>query len=221
MFGQSPHDFDESAFAMNQPLATVLAFAPKTPAGRQRAIAAIGGVAALALVLVGVTSGAPHGTGSGGNQQALAPSSERGGPKLPGVDAPPLSAGVRTGIPGHLAAADRLTRGASGHAGGATGNDVHGSFSVFNGAATGNTSRSGASSSPSGGTSVAPSLPSAPTTSASNAVTQLTSSTGDPLSTIAQQKNAISPGIVPSNSVVSNVGTTVSGLTGTLAAPNA
>ena len=59
-----------------RPEATVLAFTPAGPLTRHRVVAAISGVAAAALVVVGVTSGTlhPHGhpAGSGPGQQALA-----------------------------------------------------------------------------------------------------------------------------------------------------
>jgi hypothetical protein len=200
----------------HKPLTTVLAFAPRTAAGRQRAIAAIGGLAAVALVVVGVTSGSPQGPGSGQRSEALgAGAGHHGNPSLPPADAPPSRGGVTTGAPGLLAAdRARSAGGATNAAGG-----VHGSFSIFNGAATGDAS-SGASGLPSGGTSVAPSLPSAPSTSAPNPLTQLTSNVGGTLSTTTQQISAVLPAAAPITGVVNNVAGAVSGLTGTLATPN-
>jgi hypothetical protein len=209
---------EESRLDMtHKPLTTVLAFAPRTPAGRQRAIAAVGGLAAAALVVVGVTSGGPQGPGSGQGSEALARAGHHGNPSLPPADGPPSRGGVKTGSPG-LLAADERTRNAADATNSAAG--VHGSFSVFNGAATGGASSSGASGLPSGGTSVAPSLPSTPLTSASNPVTQLTGNVGGTLSTTAQQISAVLPAASPITGVVNNVAGTVSGLTGTLTTPN-
>ena len=118
----------------NKPFATVLAFAPRTPAGRQRAIAAVGGLAAAVLVVVGVTSGG-QAPGSGHRSEALAGAAQRGNPTLPPADSPPSGVGVKTGVPGLLAAdRGRSARGATSAANAVPG--VHGSFSVFNGAAT-------------------------------------------------------------------------------------
>ncbi len=89
-FGQLPEEREDFPLDMNKPIATVLAFTPQTPAGRQRALAAIGGIAAAALVVVGVTSGTTHGPGAGENQQALA---RNGGAHLPPLDAPPCRSG--------------------------------------------------------------------------------------------------------------------------------
>jgi len=215
LFHQFHGDPDESRRDMNEPLATVLAFAPRTPAGRQRVIAAIGGVAAAVLVVVGVTSG-PHGSGPGHRSEALARAAHRGNPMLPPADAPPSGIGVTTGVPGLLAAYDAH----HGGTGGSSASAVRGSFSIFNGAATGATSSSGAAGLPSGGTSVAPSLPSPSSTIATNPMTQLTSNVGGTLSTTAQQISEVLPAAMPINEVVNNVASTVGGLTGTLAAPN-
>lgn len=200
----------------NKPLATVLAFAPRTPAGRQRAIAAVGGLAAAALVVVGVTSGG-QAPGSGHRSEALAGASHHGNPLLPPADAPPSGVGVKTGVPG-LLAADHAGRSAAGATNAAA--TVHGSFSVFNGAETDDAPSSGASGLPSGGTSVAPSLPSTASSSAPNPVTQLTSNVGATVSTTTQQISAIVPAATPITGVVNNVASTVSGLTGTVASPN-
>jgi hypothetical protein len=195
----------------NKPLATVLAFAPRTPAGRQRAIAALGGLAAVVLVVVGVTSGV-QAPGSGHRSEALGRAGRHGKPTLPPADAPPSGLGVTTGVPGLLAAdRARSTAGATNAA-----SNVRGSFSVFNGAATDDTSSSGASGLPSGGTSVAPSLPSTPSTSALDPVTQLTSNVGAALSTTTQQIAEVLPTSAPITEVVNNVAGAVSGLTGTL-----
>src|SRR5580698_3096570 len=131
-FGQLPRDPEKSPLDMNSPIATVLAFAPQTPAAKQRAIAAIGGIAAAALVVVGVTSGAPHGPGSGQSQQALA-QARKGGPHLPPLDGPPSRRGASTGVAARQAA-DRVH---GGSAGASTGAGVHGSFSIFVDAAAG------------------------------------------------------------------------------------
>ena len=95
-FGQPHEDHrsdegpEESRLDMtHKPLATVLAFAPGTPAGRQRAIAAMGGVAATVLVVVGLTSGVPQGPGSGQRSDALARAGHHGNPLLPPADTPP------------------------------------------------------------------------------------------------------------------------------------
>ena len=139
---------------MNSPIATVLAFAPQTPAARQRAIAAIGGVAAAVLVVVGVTSGAPHGAGSGQSQQALA-QDRKGGPRLPPLDGPPSRRGAASsGLTARQAAntVRRTTAGASGA-------NVLGSFSIFNGVAAGGSSSPGASASSGGGSAAGGSSP--------------------------------------------------------------
>jgi hypothetical protein len=218
---RSHEDPEESRSDMtNKPLASVLAFAPRTPAGRQRAIAAVGGLAAAVLVVVGVTSGG-QAPGSGHGAEALSRAGQHGNPLLPPADGPPSGVGVKTGIPGLLAADHgRSATGATSSARNAA-TQVHGSFSVFNGAATDGASSSGASGLPSGGTSVAPSLPSTPATSAANPVTQLTGNVGTEVSTTTQQISAVVPAATPITGVVNNVAGTVSGLTGTLAAPNA
>jgi hypothetical protein len=212
---------------MNKPIATVLAFTPQTPAGRQRALAALGGLAAAALVVVGVTSGITHGTGAGQNQQALA---RNGGAHLPPLDAPPAGRGASSGVAGLLAA----ERGRDDHgarAGAATLNatpGVHGSFSVFGGAAggsspSGGSARSSGGASGSGTTSVTTPLPAASNTVATvlDPVSQLASNATATVSTTTQQINAIVPSATPITGMVNDVGTTVSGLTGTLAGPNA
>jgi hypothetical protein len=217
IFGQRQQQPEIRPVDMNRPVATVLAFAPQTPAARQRAIAAIGGIAAVALVAVGVTSGLPHVPGSGHGQQALV---RKGGPHLPPLDAAPAARGAASGVIAQQAA-DHV----HGAAGGLNGTGVRGSFSVFVGAGesspTGGTASSGRS--PSGGSSVAPTLPSAPNPVAtvSNPVTQLSSDVGTAVSTTVQQINAAVPTATPITGVVNNVGTTVSGLSGMLAAPNA
>jgi hypothetical protein len=208
-----------SPLEMNRPIATVLAFAPQTPAARQRAIAAIGGIAAAVLVVVGVTTGPPQRPGSGPSQQAL---SRNGGPHLPPLDAAPSERGASTGVTARQAA-DRV----HGAAGGPNETGVHGSFSVFVGAAAGDASPAGGSAppgtaSPSGGSSVAPALPSVnPVATALDPVTQLTSNVGSTVSTTVQQINAAVPAAAPITGVVNNVGTSVSSLSGMLAAPNA
>ena len=192
---------------MNKPLATVLALAPRTTAGRQRAIAAIGGAAAAVLVVVGVTSGSPHAPGSAHSAQALAPAAHRGNPTLPPADVAAVTGRCVEECAGCAGRATDARHDGSGAMN--TAARVHGSFSIFDGAATGGTSPSGASGLPSGGTSVAPSLPSLPSTSAPNPVTQLTSNVGGTLSTTTQQINAILPSAMPITGVVNNVASTV------------
>jgi hypothetical protein len=215
--GQVAQEPEIRPFDMNRPVATVLAFAPRTPAARQRAIAAIGGLAAAALVVVGVTSGLPHVPGSGHSQQALA---RKGGPHLPPLDAAPSARGAATGVTARQAA-DHV----HGATGGLDGTAVRGSFSVFVGAGEASPAGGSASSggrSPSGGSSVAPTLPSVPTVATVlNPVTQLPSNVGSTVSTTVQQINAAAPAAAPITGVVNDVGTTVSGLSGMLAAPNA
>ncbi len=155
--------------------------------------------------------------GSGHRSEALAGASHHGNPLLPPADAPPSGVGVKTGVPG-LLAADHAGRSAAGATNAAA--TVHGSFSVFNGAETDDAPSSGASGLPSGGTSVAPSLPSTASSSAPNPVTQLTSNVGATVSTTTQQISAIVPAATPITGVVNNVASTVSGLTGTVASPN-
>jgi hypothetical protein len=219
-FGQLSQDPEKSSLDMNSPIATVLAFAPQTPAARQRAIAAIGGVAATALVVVGVTSGVPHGPGSGQSQQALA-QARQGGPHLPPLDGPPSRrGGASTG-----GAARQASNIVHRTAAGSSGANVLGSFSIFNGAASGGSSTPGASASSgggsaTGGTSPLPSVPN-PVTTALSPVTQLTSNVGSTISTTVQQINATVPAAAPITGQVNDVGTTVSGLSGTLATPNA
>lgn len=223
-FGQLPEEQEDFPLDMNKPIATVLAFTPQTPVGRQRALAAVGGIAAAALVVVGVTSGTPHGPGAGQNQQALA---RNGGAHLPPLDAPPSARGASHSVAGLLAA----ERGHVHSAGAATSNatsGVHGSFSVFVGAPVG-PSPSGGSARPSGGasgsgaTSVVLPLPAVPNPVATvlDPVTQLTGNATSALSSTTQQINAVVPAAAPITGMVSDVGTTVSGLSGTLAGPNA
>ncbi len=70
--GQSGGSTDGAARA-DEPLAAVLAFAPRTGVARHRAVAAFGGVAAAAAALAGTNWGVLHqGTPPGSRQQAVA-----------------------------------------------------------------------------------------------------------------------------------------------------
>jgi hypothetical protein len=60
-----------------------------------------------------------------------------------------------------------------------------------------------------------------PVTTALSPVSQLTSNVGSTISTTVQQINATVPAAAPITGEVNDVGTTVSGLSGMLAAPNA
>jgi hypothetical protein len=220
--GQLQYQSEKGSIDMNNPVATVLAFVPQTPVARQRAIAAIGGVAAAALVVVGVTSGVPHRAGSGQSQHALA-QGQKGGPHLLPLDGPLSPRGASTGVAARRAAAD-----GHGATGGPNGTGVHGSFSIFVDAAAGGPSPAGGSASSgagsaSGGSSGVPPLPSAPNlaTTVLNPVTQLKGNVGGTVSTTVQQINAAAAAAAPITGVVNDVGTTVSGLSGMLVAPNA
>jgi hypothetical protein len=99
-------DGDDDAAVADQdgPGATVLAFAPRDAAARQRAVAAIGGVAAAALVVAGVASGIghPNSTGPSSQAQGPAPHAASGNPSQPTtapsvpVTAPPANGSSST-----------------------------------------------------------------------------------------------------------------------------
>jgi hypothetical protein len=176
--------------------------------------------------VVGVTSGTTNGPGAGQNQQALA---RNGGAHLPPLDAPPSGRGASSGVAGLLAAEqgnDHRARAGAGTLNATPG--VHGSFSVFDGAGgvsspSGGSTRSSGGASGSGTTSVTTPLSAAsnPVATVLDPVTQLASNATATVSTTTQQINAVVPAATPITGMVNDVGTTVSGLTGTLAGPNA
>ena len=82
-FGQPLADDDEEgAIDLEGPGATVLAFTPRDASARQRAVAAISGVAAAMLVVAGVASGSGHPNSPGAPKvqaQAAAPAGQGSG----------------------------------------------------------------------------------------------------------------------------------------------
>ena len=99
-FGQPFADDDEEGTIDPEgPAATVLAFTPRDASARQRAVAAISGVAATVLVVAGVASGSGHPNSPGAPKvqaQASAPAGQGSGTPPASAAPSPSSSGTPT-----------------------------------------------------------------------------------------------------------------------------
>jgi hypothetical protein len=224
-----------------RPEATVLAFTPTNAVARHRMVAAVSGVAAAALVFVGVTTGAlqSHAPASGPGQQALS-AGGRGSSSKGGASGGSSGSAAASGRSSALTSGTPV--GTSPGAGIVMADDAAGNARVSSAVLADSTTVSRVTPptlAPAGGTtSMPPSTPtsalspspvsttpasgssSTPTpTPTSNVVSSLvsvvagvTSNLGNNITTTSEQLGAALPAAAPLTGLLSDVGATVNGL---------